>query len=51
MFGEFFKLCKKYWEELLNDSKLFYEEFKQYPISMHLTNALFNAQRDKYKNK
>ena len=58
MFGDFFNLCKKYWNpndsdeywsDILIDSQLFYDKFKSYPMAKHMANALWNAQRDKLK--
>ena len=58
MFGDFFNLCKKYWNpndsdeywtDILIDSQIFYDKFKSYPMSKHMVNALWNAQRDKFK--
>ena len=58
MFGDFFNLCKKYWNpndsdeywtDILIDSQIFYDKFKSYPMSKHMVNALWNSQRDKLK--
>ena len=58
MFGDFFNLCKKYWNpndsdeywtDILIDSQIFYDKFKSYPMSKHMVNALWNAQSDKLK--
>ena len=60
MFGDFFGLCKKYWDVsesddywqgLIYESNEFVEKYKDYPMSLRMREALFNAQRDKYKER